>query len=283
MANVCSKCSTDNADGALVCRHCGASLGRQAGWSRSLIPDEDNFDPLSAPTLVMRHTVPSELPPLDSILIAPEPQHAGVLAKAAQAETERRFDQTGRNIVVGLVSLGWLWAFWTLGSFMVDSLLHPETSKAGPFTLTMGPLIVAATVLGPALGAVWLIWFRKPRADAAPGPQLPRWLQSTSDGLFGSVIEPMIDLIERLKDWEGMETRSGYLAGFAWLRATLVDLATMRVVGEQRIQGSRIVLQATGDGSLDPWGALTADDKLAMLEGIVADELARVLPELLGR
>lgn len=92
-----------------------------------------------------------------------------------------------------------------------------------------------------------------------------------------------IDLIERLKDWQGMETRSGYLAGFAWLRATLVDLATMRVVGEQRIQGSRIVLQATGDGSLDPWGALNADDKLAMLEGIVADELARVLPELLGR
>lgn len=92
-----------------------------------------------------------------------------------------------------------------------------------------------------------------------------------------------IDLVERLKDWQGMETRSGYLAGFAWLRVALVDLATLRVVGEQRIQGSRIVLQATGDGSLDPWGALNADDKLAMLEGIVADELARVLPELFGR
>jgi PAT family beta-lactamase induction signal transducer AmpG len=133
-------------------------------------------------------------------IIAPEPQHAGVSAQAAQAETDRRFDRTGRNIVVGLVSLGWLWAFWTLGSFMIDSLLHPETSKAGPFTLTMGPLIVAATVLGPALGAIWLIWFRKPRAaDAPPGPQLPRWLQAASDGLFGSVIEPMIDLIERLR------------------------------------------------------------------------------------
>lgn len=133
-------------------------------------------------------------------IIAPEPQHAGVSAKAAQAETDRRFDRTGRNIVVGLVSLGWLWAFWTLGSFMIDSLLHPETSKAGPFTLTMGPLIVAATVLGPALGAVWLVWFHKPRAaDAAPEPKLPDWLQAASDGLFGSVIEPMIDLIERLR------------------------------------------------------------------------------------
>lgn len=40
--------------------------------TRSLLPEDDNFDPLSAPTLVMRHTVPSELPPLESILIPPE-------------------------------------------------------------------------------------------------------------------------------------------------------------------------------------------------------------------
>jgi PAT family beta-lactamase induction signal transducer AmpG len=133
-------------------------------------------------------------------ILAPEPKHAGISAKAAGVEVERRFDRKGRNIVVGLVALGWLWAFWTLGSFMIASLLHPETSKAGPFTLTMGPLIVAATVLAPALGAVWLIWFRKPSAPgAAPARELPHWLQSMSDGLFGSVIERMIDLIERLR------------------------------------------------------------------------------------
>ncbi len=132
-------------------------------------------------------------------LIAPEPKYAGVSAKVSNADVERRFDRDGRNIVVGLVALGWLWAFWTLGSFMVDSLLHPQTSKAGPFTLTMGPLIVAATVLAPALGAVWLIWFRKAKAPNTPSRQLPAWLQGASDGLFGSVIEPMIDLIERLR------------------------------------------------------------------------------------
>lgn len=92
-----------------------------------------------------------------------------------------------------------------------------------------------------------------------------------------------VDLVERLKDWQNMETRSGYLAGYAYLRVALVDLATLRVVGEQRVQGHRLVLQSTGDGSLNPWGALSEADKLAMLDGIVADELARVLPELLGR
>jgi PAT family beta-lactamase induction signal transducer AmpG len=60
---------------------------------------------------------------------------------------------------------------------------------------------VAATVLGPALGGIWLLWFRKPRAagTAEAGSSLPGWLQSASNGLFGAVIEPMIDLIERLK------------------------------------------------------------------------------------
>ena len=133
-------------------------------------------------------------------LIAPEPKYAGVSAKAANADIGRRFDREGRNIVVGIVALGWLWAFWTLGSFMLDSLVHPETSKPGPFTLTMGPLIVVATVLAPALGAVWLLWFHKPKTQPAAQPtKLPPWLQSASDGLFGSVIEPMIDLIERLR------------------------------------------------------------------------------------
>ncbi len=44
--------------------------------TRSLLPEDDNFDPLSAPTLVMHHTVPSELPPLESILIPPENEPA---------------------------------------------------------------------------------------------------------------------------------------------------------------------------------------------------------------
>lgn len=65
MANVCSSCSTDNADGALVCRQCGAALAPSAAWSRSLIPEDDTFDPLSAPTLVMQHTAPAALPDIE--------------------------------------------------------------------------------------------------------------------------------------------------------------------------------------------------------------------------
>jgi hypothetical protein len=73
MANVCSRCSTDNADGALVCRQCGAALAPSAAWSRSLIPEDDTFDPLSAPTLVMQHTAPAALPDIEETQPMPPP------------------------------------------------------------------------------------------------------------------------------------------------------------------------------------------------------------------
>lgn len=73
MANVCSSCSTENADGAMVCRQCGATLAPSAAWSRSLIPEDDTFDPLSAPTLVMQHTAPAALPDIEETQpMAPE-------------------------------------------------------------------------------------------------------------------------------------------------------------------------------------------------------------------
>lgn len=73
MANVCSSCSTDNAEGALVCRQCGATLAPPGSWSRSLIPEDDTFDPLSAPTLVMQHTAPAALPDIEETQ-PPEPE-----------------------------------------------------------------------------------------------------------------------------------------------------------------------------------------------------------------
>lgn len=148
MANVCSKCSTDNADGALVCRQCGASLARQAGWSRSLIPDEDNFDPLSAPTLVMRHTVPSELPPLDSILIAPEP-------------TPRRAGSrklVGLAAVVALIGLG-AWLLRPAGETTAPApapmpmASQPTATPAAEPVVTPPPPAPAASVIAAAPAA----------------------------------------------------------------------------------------------------------------------------------
>lgn len=160
MANVCSRCSTDNADGALVCRQCGASLAAHPGWSRSLVPDDDNFDPLSAPTLVMRHTVPSELPPLDSILIPPETEPS-------------RF---GPRLVLGLAAFavllgGGVWLLRPSGEApapvaspappaamqAASTTASPATESSVPQAASAAPLVPAvpasAAVAGPTLAA----------------------------------------------------------------------------------------------------------------------------------
>lgn len=87
MALVCSKCRSDNADGALVCRHCGASLQAKPAWGRSLMPDDDSFDPLSAPTLVMQHTAPASLPPIEESPLAEPPAHGTGRRKAVGVAT----------------------------------------------------------------------------------------------------------------------------------------------------------------------------------------------------
>ncbi len=91
-----------------------------------------------------------------------------------------------------------------------------------------------------------------------------------------------IDNVELLKDWENKEMRSGFLGAYAYIRMTLVDLATMRVVREKTLLGNGLVLQSTGDGSLNPWGALTSGQKMEFLNRVVAEELERELPLLLA-
>lgn len=132
-------------------------------------------------------------------LVAPEPVRAETSeeARAKDASETDVYPIVARNAVVALVLLGWGWSFWTLGAFMIQALGSPETAKPGPFTLTMGPLIVAATVLTPALGGLWLVHLGR-GAGAAPGPKLPKRLQRMSDSVFGAVVLPMIELVGRM-------------------------------------------------------------------------------------
>jgi PAT family beta-lactamase induction signal transducer AmpG len=112
------------------------------------------------------------------------------------------FSTEWRNIVVVMVLVGWAWAFWTLGSFMIDAIQHPETAKAGAFTKTYGPWIVFVTVLLPSIGSVWLL---RTRAKPIPLglPVLPAKVQGVANTLFGAVVEPLTELISR-KRWSAL-------------------------------------------------------------------------------
>jgi PAT family beta-lactamase induction signal transducer AmpG len=134
-------------------------------------------------------------------LLAPEPEPPEAVPPRGGelvASPTDGFSNGSRNLVIAIVLLGWGWAFWVLGSFMIDALGNPEAAKPGPFTLTVGPFIVIATVLTPALGAVWLMHGRD-QGNRLRLPQLPPRLQKTSDIMFGAIVAPMIELIGRMR------------------------------------------------------------------------------------
>jgi len=149
MALVCSKCSAENADGALVCRQCGAALPPPAAsWSRSLLPDDDHFDPLSAPTLVMQHTAPAALPPIEETA-APLPAR-----------------RSGRTLLLGLATGVLIVAAgaWLLRPGMpVAPAALPALASAPASAPGAGPAAPPASAASPALTA----------ASAAPPPAAP--------------------------------------------------------------------------------------------------------------
>lgn len=133
-------------------------------------------------------------------LIAPEPPRPEESAEAKAApELLSTFKPGWRNLVLLVVIAGWAWAFITLAWFMTAAINSPETAKPGEFTANLGWLIVLATVGAPALGGVWLLYTRAKGSADVKLPALSPRVQRTADGMFSAIIEPMVDVIGRLK------------------------------------------------------------------------------------
>ena len=117
-----------------------------------------------------------------------------------------------RTLALIIVGLLWGWALTTVGVFMVRSLSsNPDTRPDSvQFISTMGPLIVIATVVIPALVAAWLESSRRRgkhtipgNLEDGPGVQTGQYAaQSTGDRamdhLYRALILPLTDLIGRL-------------------------------------------------------------------------------------
>ena len=110
-----------------------------------------------------------------------------------------------RAIALAIVGLGWAWALWTVGSFMVRILggeIDPATGKppsTGDFTRAYGPWIVAATVILPAIVAAMLNWL-----TARPEQQLARdegdggAAGRAADHAYSALILPLSELVRRI-------------------------------------------------------------------------------------
>jgi PAT family beta-lactamase induction signal transducer AmpG len=121
-------------------------------------------------------------------------------ALTAPGAVARRF----RNFALFAVLAGWAWAIWTIGAFMVQALAAapaaPNKPDAGKFMSDMGPWIVTATIVFPALTAAVLVWAREAQRGvlAQEGPR-PRGAQAALDHVYSAIIAPLAELIGRLR------------------------------------------------------------------------------------
>lgn len=126
-----------------------------------------------------------------------EESEQGWLRRAGAIEPKRR------AIGLAIVGLGWLWAIYTVAAFMVRVLTvspnDPSPPVVGDFTRTMGPLIVAATVILPAIVAAIFNWMQH-RGEHVLASDAPAETAAdrAADHAFSALILPLAELVRRI-------------------------------------------------------------------------------------
>ncbi len=130
---------------------------------------------------------------------------SGVFIAGDSVASERRHELGDapppllRNRTLAVVIIGWAWAFITLFGFMAFALSNPESANARAFTLEKGPWIIVATIIVPVGAAALMLWRYRNNAPVA-GAAVKAWRgQAILDALYGSVLAPMVDIIDRLR------------------------------------------------------------------------------------
>ncbi|HVL79617.1 MAG TPA: MFS transporter [Sphingomicrobium sp.] len=107
-----------------------------------------------------------------------------------------------RAIGLAIVGAGWIWALWTVGSFMVRVVTvapGDELPSVGEFTRNMGPLIVAATVILPAIVAAVFNWLKQRGEYVLKTDQkAPDAAGSAADHTYSALILPLGELVRRI-------------------------------------------------------------------------------------
>jgi len=127
---------------------------------------------------------------------AEEEQHSALRRAGA---VEPRY----RAIGLAIVGTGWAWAIWTVAAFMVRVLNtspnDPNPPVVGDFTRTMGPLIVAATVILPAIVAAVFNWLKQRHEHVLErDAPLPTAGGRAADHAYSALISPLSELVGRI-------------------------------------------------------------------------------------
>jgi hypothetical protein len=81
---------------------------------------------------------------------------------------------------------------------------------------------------------------------------------------------------------EGGETRRGYLAPYAYMKVSLIDAQTSKVMGKQIVKASQALSAAGVKESASPWDAMTNQQKVRTIDQMIRREITRMVLELLA-
>ncbi|MDQ3246155.1 MAG: MFS transporter [Pseudomonadota bacterium] len=136
-------------------------------------------------------------------LLAPDTPRDLVDRERSALRKEGAIEPKLRAIGLAIVGAGWLWAIWTVGAFMTRVLTaspnDPNPPVVGDFTKTMGPLIVAATVILPALVAAVFNWLKDRRGYVLTADdEAPDASGRAADHAYSALILPLGELVRRI-------------------------------------------------------------------------------------
>lgn len=140
---------------------------------------------------------------LIATLLAPDTARRSTEQEDAELRRAGAIDPKWRTIGLAVVGLGWGWAIITVARFMARVLTaspdDPNPPAVGDFTRNVGPWIIVATVIVPALVAALFNWWKQ-RGEHVVAADLPVPGASgrAADHAFSALILPLSELIRRL-------------------------------------------------------------------------------------
>lgn len=91
-----------------------------------------------------------------------------------------------------------------------------------------------------------------------------------------------IDKVARLKNVETGQSSFGYIAPYAYLRATLFDLPSMAVLASSTSAIGYIYPTSSSKEAVGAWEALTVEEKVEVLRGALRKAVDATVPEVLA-
>jgi PAT family beta-lactamase induction signal transducer AmpG len=136
-------------------------------------------------------------------LMAPDTPREAVERARGALRQKGAIEPRLRTIGLAIVGAGWLWAIWTVAAFMARVLTaspdDPNPPVVGDFTKTMGPLIVAATVILPAIVAAVFNWLTARRGYVLTEDETaPSSSDRALDHAYSALILPLAELVRRI-------------------------------------------------------------------------------------